>query len=230
MSIQVRQDIPHGHVLYGDPDEDEGDMGEPVLVKRLLKWRLDGSGGVDFLVEWLPDEATGQGSTHSWVPGRDCAQDLLEACIANRGAKSSSASLAMPTLVEHQELKASSMNDPDTPEEEPVRRTRHVRKRHDTTTEPSHEPKQARSKKRRGSTRSQVTQPPQKKRRKSGRSFACASCDKRFSRASNLRVHERTHTGEKPFGCGECDKRFSKASSLRRHERTHTGEAPFVRG
>ena len=191
MSILVRSDIPRGHVLYGDPKDED----EPVLVKRLLKWRLDGSGGVDFLVEWLPDEATGKRWTHSWVPGRDCAQDLLEACIANRGAKSSSASLAIPTLVEHQELKASE--------------TLH------------HSPRMP-SKRR--APMSRMRPPPAKKAKtQQTKEFPCSTCDKRFSTAEHLKVHQRTHTGEKPFACLTCDKRFSTAGKLTRHQRTHTG-------
>ncbi|XP_017823107.3 zinc finger and SCAN domain-containing protein 5B isoform X2 [Callithrix jacchus] len=59
------------------------------------------------------------------------------------------------------------------------------------------------------------------------RPFACAQCRKRFLQASDLRVHQRTHTGEKPYRCGVCNKRFAHESTLHGHMRMHTGEKPF---
>ncbi|XP_061620869.1 zinc finger protein 84-like isoform X2 [Phyllopteryx taeniolatus] len=58
--------------------------------------------------------------------------------------------------------------------------------------------------------------------------FACSVCGKRFSEKGNLRTHTITHTGDKPFACSVCSKRFTLKTDLVRHERTHTGEKPFA--
>src|SRR5277367_2425830 len=59
---------------------------------------------------------------------------------------------------------------------------------------------------------------------------ACDTCEKRYTRPSLLKIHERSHSGEKPFECRECKKRFTEKSSLTKHLRIHTGETPYQCG
>ncbi|KAH7096594.1 hypothetical protein BKA62DRAFT_675746 [Auriculariales sp. MPI-PUGE-AT-0066] len=52
------------------------------------------------------------------------------------------------------------------------------------------------------------------------KNYNCDECDAKFARPSEVIIHMRSHTGERPFGCTVCGLKLVTASNVARHMRT----------
>lgn len=66
-----------------------------------------------------------------------------------------------------------------------------------------------------------MLQNPLLKSKDNRRNDTCEYCGKVFKNCSNLTVHRRSHTGEKPYKCELCSYACAQSSKLTRHMKTH---------
>lgn len=57
--------------------------------------------------------------------------------------------------------------------------------------------------------------------------YICDVCSKAFRIHHHLQAHKRVHTKSRPFKCSICDKCFSENSSLNRHIKIHTNDKKY---
>ncbi|KAG7309770.1 hypothetical protein JYU34_004270 [Plutella xylostella] len=59
------------------------------------------------------------------------------------------------------------------------------------------------------------------------RPFKCGHCDYTAARKEELKLHLRSHTGDKPYSCEHCSYRSGDHNAMRRHKKTHSKESLY---
>lgn len=55
----------------------------------------------------------------------------------------------------------------------------------------------------------------------------CMDCGEVFNKKSQLTIHQRNHTAQKPYQCIECGETFAQKSQLTTQQRTYSVEKPY---